>query len=135
MFFTPWTQKQRQHRIVIYPWDAKSNGPSKKGHCYIREDLIASLVSTMVYQWTGPPNSVCCPDYNEPYYKLPVPPVFIDVTGLYALLSSPHKETVPNAYVLRPLKEVLLGNTFASSRWHGVREMVYTLVPLSQSAK
>lgn len=122
-------QDPRLGLITIYP-DAKSI----KGQCYTRAELFQSLISTVVYQWTGKDEqTACCPIYDIPYFKLPVPPVYIDLQGLIALQTFVSPEGLlmayPRQYNLKFVKKDRVGTEFSLSSLHGHEVDIYTLVP------
>jgi hypothetical protein len=121
----PWNEHDEaslKDAIVLFEFKAK------KGYCYVREDLLQSMEATVVFHWTGKDEkSVCCPDRDIPYFKLPNPPYYVDWRGFRAVAL----DGVPSRYyLLRKIGQDRVGTSFSSSSLHGHLVDIYTLSPI-----
>jgi hypothetical protein len=72
-------------------------GPDeKKMHCFKKNDLHRAFLSASpVYRWNGAPNSLCCPDFDTRYWKLPVPASDGKKSVEYVSTDTAHRLTQP----------------------------------------
>ena len=90
--------------------------------------MLTSLTNTVVFHWIGEGKGA---DRNIPYFKLPVPPVWIDLAGFMTLFTFPNPkkplESLPGMFQLKKIGTDSVGTFFGSSTLHGAKEDIYTI--------
>jgi hypothetical protein len=118
-----WSEVKDATKIIIFP-----EGKRDKGYCYLIKDLLESLSNTVVFHWIGEGKGA---DYDVPYFKLPVPPFWIDLAGFMALFTFPNPkkplENLPGMFQLKKLGTDSVGTSFGISTLHGAKEDIYTI--------